>query len=327
MKNKFFIFSIIIFFCNSSNLFAQTSATAQKSPNLSDQGFTVEPDPTAPDLASKGFDLPANPQPKPDAQRKDYNAAAPFLPIKATKENGNKLMDPTLTYKDATKPAEIKNVEEKIAPETQPAEKAVVAASEIKKDEENKESDKKSQNQALYSLNPIDSSLAKTLLGEDKIKSLMFEDEDLAYQERALEAAASGTTFKMSDDDADPKKDDKIKLSEKKEEENSKSFLYLSSIMYYSKHDWTVWLNNKKITSNNNDKNAEFYVMNIDNQKAKIKWTLSATKWRILTGKKGESDAPNLNEKNQVSTFVTLYPNQTFILGSKRIVEGQNLNK
>ena len=76
------------------------------------------------------------------------------------------------------------------------------------------------------------------------------------------------------------------------------------------------------------DKQAEHLICKINlpeiyPDRAKIIWSLSVSKWKILSGKKSEDEAPQLNAKNNVEIEFILKPNQTFILSSGRIVEGR----
>jgi hypothetical protein len=167
--------------------------------------------------------------------------------------------------------------------------------------------------------------LVGTLLGTNKVSSLMFSDEELSDLERAIDSFKSGQTYTAQQDPKnilDAKKDKKIK-DPNAEEENEKSYIYLASIIYYSPKEWALWINNLKITSDSNKNTKELFVKEIYPGSAKIVWSLSISKWKILSGKKSEDSAPKLNAKNNVEISFTLKPNQTFILGSSRVVEGR----
>ena len=167
--------------------------------------------------------------------------------------------------------------------------------------------------------------LVGTLLGTNKVSSLMFSDEELSDLDRAIDSFKSGQAYTSQQDPKNilnAKKDKKIKDPDA-EDENEKSYIYLASIIYYSPKEWALWINNLKITSNSNKNTKELFVKEIYPGSAKIVWSLSISKWKILSGKKSEESAPKLNAKNNVEISFTLRPNQTFILGSNRVVEGR----
>lgn len=100
------------------------------------------------------------------------------------------------------------------------------------------------------------------------------------------------------------------------------SSVYLGSILYRSKDDWTVWINDQKISSRDNNKENELYIKKIDAEKAEISWTMSISKWKILTGNRFTENAP-LNANNQVEFNFILSFNQTYILNTNEVVEGK----
>lgn len=100
------------------------------------------------------------------------------------------------------------------------------------------------------------------------------------------------------------------------------SYIYLGSILYRSKDDWTVWINDQKISSRDNKRENELYIKKIDAEKADISWTMSISKWKILTGNRFTENAP-LNANNQVEFNFILSFNQTYILNTNEVVEGK----
>ncbi len=167
--------------------------------------------------------------------------------------------------------------------------------------------------------------LVSTLLGTNKVSSLMFSNEELSDLDRAIDSFKSGQAFIAQQDPkniVDTKKDKKIK-DPNAEDENEKSYIFLASIIYYSPKEWALWINNLKITSDSNKNTKELFVKEIYPDSAKIVWSLSISKWKILSGKKSEESTLKLNAKNNVEIIFTLKPNQTFILGSNRVVEGR----
>lgn len=165
--------------------------------------------------------------------------------------------------------------------------------------------------------------LVSTLLGNGKVTSLMFDDEEIGNVERAISSFKNDQTFTVGQDSNSPDAKKKLTKDVKAEDENEKSYIYLASIIYYSNKEWAVWINNLKITSETNKNNKELFVKEIYPDRAKIIWSLSISKWKILSGKKSEDSAPKLNAKNNVEIEFILKPNQTFILGSSHVVEGR----
>lgn len=178
--------------------------------------------------------------------------------------------------------------------------------------------------------------LVDILLGKNKLSSLMFDEEELDNVDKAIFALKNGEIYTAEDYTSDLGNkglsvEEKLKLEKEKREKeksenNERSYIYLASIMYLSKDDWTAWINNSKITSALNNRNNEFFVKKINGEQADILWTLSLSKWRALSGKASDTSPPNINEKNQVEIGFTLKPNQTFILKLNFIAEGKNVN-
>lgn len=174
--------------------------------------------------------------------------------------------------------------------------------------------------------------LVNSLLGNSgkKPSSLMFDEEEIDNIDKAVDALRSGQTLTIDDSEmTDEERKVKIEKDKKAEndarkatEENEKSYIYLASILYYSPHDWTIWVNNTKISSADNNPKKELYVRAINADLVKIRWTISLSKWKILSGRTVEEVAPKVNAENQVEVEFILKSNQTFILGSNSIIEG-----
>ncbi len=197
----------------------------------------------------------------------------------------------------------------------------------------NKKIDKASKD-ADKILSEIEKENSNLIIEPDIVPSLMFSNEELDNIDKAILSYKNGEIYSPESFDESLKNGlseaEKLKIEqEKKEQEKSenskKSYIYLASIMYSSKDDWTVWINNSKITSQNNSLQNEFYIKKISPDKAQILWTLSLSKWRILAGKNAESTAPNLNSKNLVEINLDLKPNQTFVMKLNTVVEGRDV--
>jgi len=166
-------------------------------------------------------------------------------------------------------------------------------------------------------------SLANMLLG-NKMTSLMFSDEENSNIERAVESLKNNQIYSPDEgeDEAKAKAEaDKKKIEEKTE--NEKSYIYLASIIYSNPKDWVVWVNEQKITPGTNKKEKELYLTSINKDKVSIRWTISVSKWKILSGAKLDAPAPAVNEDNKIVVNFDLKQNQTFILSANSVVEGK----
>jgi hypothetical protein len=165
--------------------------------------------------------------------------------------------------------------------------------------------------------------LGRILLGgTKKPKSLMFNDEELGGISLAIDSFKSGKEYVPDGENSDAKASDE-KEETKPENDNEKSYIYLGSIIFSSDKNWTVWINKQKIARETNKLGEELYIKSVTKDSAKVLWTLSISKWKILSGKKSEEFAPKINDNNQVEVEFSLSPNQTYILSSNMIMEGR----
>lgn len=165
--------------------------------------------------------------------------------------------------------------------------------------------------------------LVNTLLGNNKPTSLMFDDDENENVNRAVESYKTGQSFIMGgNEDKNIPTVSEVDKEKQKQEENAKSYVYLASILYNDKKNWAIWISGNKITSADNDSKKELYVKSITHDEVKMRWTISISKWKILSGKSDESLAPKINENGQIEINFTLKPNQTFVLNANQVVEG-----
>lgn len=181
--------------------------------------------------------------------------------------------------------------------------------------------------------NDISASAVKKAVDEfflsSKIKSLMFDDEQYGNIENAIEAMRNNQAFvpqgieltKQSDEEA-KRQAEELKNVEASEE-NAKSYIYLSSIMFFSPQSWSLWINETKYMASTNKEDGELFFKDLSQDKVTVVWKLSISKWKILSGKKSEEYAPKINSANQVEVEFSLKPNQTFILSSNKVVDGK----
>jgi hypothetical protein len=167
------------------------------------------------------------------------------------------------------------------------------------------------------------------IFSPSKLKSLMYDEDQFSNIEKAIEAMRNNQAFtpegaeanKQNAEDA-KKQAEEIKSLEESED-NVKSYVFLSSIMYFAEKQWSLWINDKKFGAGSNSSENELYFKSVSQDKTTIVWRLSISKWKILSGKKSEEYAPKINENNQVEVEFTLKPNQTFILSSNKVVDGR----
>ncbi len=163
------------------------------------------------------------------------------------------------------------------------------------------------------------------------LKSLMFDNEEIDEIKKAIFSYKNGESYipegfeSASTSEEDKKKIEQEQREKELSEVNERSRIFLGSALYISKEHWAIWLNKTKITSLDNKKENEFFVKAIDGNKVHILWTLSLSKWKVLTGKTSDVDLPKVNSKNQVVVDFILNPNQTFLLRYNSIIEGKNI--
>lgn len=153
-----------------------------------------------------------------------------------------------------------------------------------------------------------------------ELKSLMISNDDLESIKAALESFKNGYELAVIEEQKIENNTEKPKTEVK---DNENSFLHLGSILYNSDKIWSVWINNKKITSSDNNPDEELYIKSIDRSKVNVVWKMSLSKWKILSKTNNDNLAPKINDKNQVVVDFILKPNQTFILKNQKIVEGK----
>jgi hypothetical protein len=167
----------------------------------------------------------------------------------------------------------------------------------------------------------------------DQIKSIMLNDKEMSKINKAIDFFGQGKEFVAEvpiggKEGITDEERANIKLSKEMKLIQEKSQIYLGSILYFSDKVWSVWLNNKKITSFSNNPRKEIFIKKIDGQKIKIIWTIGISKWKILMGRNNDSSSlPKTNELSQVKVKFSLRPNQTYSLREAKITEGKKVDK
>ena len=147
----------------------------------------------------------------------------------------------------------------------------------------------------------------------------MINNEEKQTIGLAIDSFKNGGEFLSSS----AEEEQELDIQKDAEKENKNSFLYLASIIYMNQNQWSIWLNNKNITSDNNKPENEIFVTKISRSHVDFLWKLSLTKWKILTRENIEESELELNNDNQIEIKFSLSLNQTFALKNTRIIEGK----
>ncbi|MDR0572137.1 MAG: hypothetical protein LBG48_04770 [Rickettsiales bacterium] len=104
--------------------------------------------------------------------------------------------------------------------------------------------------------------------------------------------------------------------------------VYLNSIFFISPNNWSVWINDKKISDKTNgiDGSEEFFVEKVSRNDATLVQRISRGMWRILNTDNPQSDGYNYrlnNETKKIELIITLHPNQTFVVTKNQIFDGR----
>jgi hypothetical protein len=166
----------------------------------------------------------------------------------------------------------------------------------------------------------LDEKIVDTLIKTPEVVSLMYSPEEISKINEAIEAYKNNEVLVLDDEQSN--EETLSTKPEEKAEVNSRSYVYLGSILYYSPTNWSVWINDKKISYHNNDIESELYIKNINKDYVDIVWLMSISKWKILANKIFMVDIP-VNKNNQVEFNFSLSFNQTYMLNGERIVEGR----
>jgi len=118
------------------------------------------------------------------------------------------------------------------------------------------------------------------IFSPSKLISLMYNDEQFSNIEKAIEAARNNVEFvpegeeakKLSEEEAKKQKEEVEDLQ--KNEENAKSYIYLSSIMFFSEKSWSLWINDKKFVASTNNPDSELFFKDVSQDKVTVIWKL-----------------------------------------------------
>ena len=104
--------------------------------------------------------------------------------------------------------------------------------------------------------------------------------------------------------------------------EDTNIYIYLNSIMYISKNAWSVWINDSKITNENNE-NRDIIIKKITPNYINIVWSFDLNQWDIVNPNKIIPEDMYKIKDNIVSIFLRMSPNQTYIVRDNKIWEGR----
>lgn len=157
-----------------------------------------------------------------------------------------------------------------------------------------------------------------------ELESLMINQDEKQGLNLAIESYKTGEAFLFDDYEQEAVVEDRQdQINNDVEEENKNAFLHLATIIYLEKDNWTIWINDQRISSEDNNPINEIFIEDISNDYVDILWKLSLSKWKILSRNNSDDLAPNINEQNQVEIRFSLKPNQTFALRNEQIIEGK----
>ena len=106
--------------------------------------------------------------------------------------------------------------------------------------------------------------------------------------------------------------------------ENTNIYIYLNSIMYISKNAWSVWINDTKITNENNS-DRDIIITKITPSYVNIVWSFDLIQWDIVNPNKTIPEDMYEIRDNVVSLFLKISPNQTYIARENKMLEGRPL--
>lgn len=152
-------------------------------------------------------------------------------------------------------------------------------------------------------------------------KSFMFSDNILHAIQKALVLHNNKGKVIVDENNSTEESGEEIATFDE-----SMKNVYLKAIMYISNNNWSVWINDKKISNKNNlDEDNEYIIKRINTKEAIILLNVSKTKWNylnssgIITNDKCIID----DEKNKVNFEIKLHPNQTFIFSQNSVIDGK----
>lgn len=101
----------------------------------------------------------------------------------------------------------------------------------------------------------------------------------------------------------------------------------LNSIMYTDDNNWSIWINNKKITNIDNKFDlSDFKVVDINKDYASIKWIMSKTRFEIVNKQELITNY-NVNDEDKIEVNIRLSSNQSYLPYFNMVVDGKYAKK
>ncbi|MAZ80218.1 MAG: hypothetical protein CMP18_00330 [Rickettsiales bacterium] len=193
---------------------------------------------------------------------------------------------------------------------------------------ENKEDSNNDANDVTSNISQEDSKNISNLSSkkDSNINTIMITPDEKQGIDLIVESIKSGKEVIFNDFNLfDEERPEVLPIEDEIEPDkiNENAFIYLASIIYHSKNDWSIWLNNNKYTSITNNSLNEIYIKDINHSDVTILWKLSLSKWRILSANDDNVTPLKINDNNQVEIEFNIRPNQTFGLKREQITEGR----
>lgn len=158
------------------------------------------------------------------------------------------------------------------------------------------------------------------------IRSLLFSENDVkalrsarAFYERSQSGKGNG---EFSEDDFLKKLENAAKEKIISSDEFEYPQFFLSTLVYRSKNDWVVWVNNEKITQQDVVSASGLKVIYINREKVSFEWRPERLDKIVdITDYSSDGDV-GVDMANKIVIF-TLKPNQTFSSYAMKVVEGK----
>jgi hypothetical protein len=149
--------------------------------------------------------------------------------------------------------------------------------------------------------------------------SIMYRQAEIAQMLQAIDIFRRNK--KLAEEMKDQQSgDDYLSALEKNRGYTSFPQFSLSAIAYHAAGDWTLWLNDRRVTPQDGPADAELTVKSVDKLKATFEWRPKAFA-RFVKQFADSNKALSADVGAETFTF-TLYPNQAFSSYTMTIIEG-----
>jgi hypothetical protein len=155
-----------------------------------------------------------------------------------------------------------------------------------------------------------------------KVRSLFFSAKDMAAIRKAV-----GVYTRIAGEGANAMDFlNRLQTPEQQEKKSERYFVYpqffLASLVYNTPEDWTVYINNQRLTHKNPESSQGLRVKSIDKDKVAFEWMPDNWRkvedvWSVMPNKDIEVDG------RKSTVMFTLRPNQTFSSYVMRVLEGK----